>query len=174
MPEALSSHLPLIPHPTLHTQDGFREGEGRPAGKDPSWPLCTTPSSCSSVTLGSAPDTRLQPRTAPAALTRPQLSQDQHVGRRRGHRPHTLSTAWQRDQGPQGPCSAACTTWLPRETSEWTRVWWPPRGPAGGPGASWVWRLLEPLCQAGHPGCSSPGWAALGKLLSLSASSWVR
>lgn len=38
MPEALSSHLSLIPHPTLHTQDGFREGKGRPAGKDPSWP----------------------------------------------------------------------------------------------------------------------------------------
>ena len=40
------------------------------------------------------------------------------------------------DQGLLRQCSAACTTWLPQETSEWTtplrvRVWQPPGGPAG-------------------------------------------
>lgn len=107
MPEALSSHLSLIPHPTLHMQDGFREGEGQPAGKDPAWPPLHDPKLMLFCTPGSAPDTRLQPRTAPAALTWPQLGQDQRSGRRRGHRPRTLSTAWQRDQGPQGLCHLA-------------------------------------------------------------------
>lgn len=120
------------------------------------------------------------PQTRGSSRGRPlQLGQDRRAGRQCGHGPRTPSSAWQRDRGPQGPRSAACTTWLARETSEWAaplrvRVRWPPGGPAGGPGASQAWRLLEPLCQAEHPGCSSPGWAALGKLLSLSASSSVR
>lgn len=87
--------------------------------------------------------TRLQPRTAL------QLGQDRRAGRQGTRAPHAvLSLA--AGPGAPGPRSAACTSlWLARETSEWAA---PPElgcggcsgGPAGGPGASQAWRLLEP------------------------------
>ena len=41
------------PHPTLHTRDGFGGARGGQQVRTTPGPLCTTPSSCSSITPGS-------------------------------------------------------------------------------------------------------------------------